>query len=285
MSAFRETKIHGSLSYPFTIYRGVIPEVLTDFGLHWHNEMEFILVARGEIIVSIQNTEYIVREGDLAIIQPQKVHSIRQSGNMSCRYFNILFKFALLENSGKDVCAEKYFNPLYQKKLIAPEFVEKESRLGKRLRDYLYDMIDAYLLRENNELTVKSCVFGLLAGIMPYCKNADEDVLQLDNTYERLKKSLDYVQNNYSDSIRLEWAAGMSNFSPSHFSKMFRKLTGTSFTQYLKNYRLEKAAEKLNSGKESVSQVAYACGFNNISYFIRAFREKYGVTPKKYRNF
>ena len=65
---------------------------------------------------------------------------------------------------------------------------------------------------------------------------------------------------------------------------MFRQLTGSSFTQYLKNYRLEMAAKLISEGKVRISDAAVSCGFNNLSYFTRSFVEKYGMTPREFRS-
>ena len=94
--------------------------------------------------------------------------------------------------------------------------------------------------------------------------------------------ALSFVEDHYNESISVAQAAELCSFSESYFSKMFRNLTGISFTQYLKNYRLEMAAEKLLSEKKNVSETAIECGFNNISYFTRAFHNKYGVLPSHF---
>ena len=115
------------------------------------------------------------------------------------------------------------------------------------------------------------------------CTPANNDEQHIIILNRKLRKSIEFIQNNYSENITVEQAANISNFSASHFSKMFRQLTGTSFTQYLKNYRLELASEKLNDEERKISEIAFECGFNNLSYFTRAFYEKYDVTPSEYR--
>ena len=64
---------------------------------------------------------------------------------------------------------------------------------------------------------------------------------------------------------------------------VFRDQTGMSFIQYLNDYRLEVAAEQLSNGNESVTEIAVKNGFDNISYFIRAFKAKFGCTPLEYK--
>ena len=92
-----------------------------------------------------------------------------------------------------------------------------------------------------------------------------------------------FIESNYSEHITVADAAEMSNFSESYFSKIFRQLTGTSFTQYVKEYRLERAAEKLRDTNTPISEIAFSVGFNNLSYFTRSFREKYKMTPKAFQ--
>ena len=65
--------------------------------------------------------------------------------------------------------------------------------------------------------------------------------------------------------------------------KLFKELTGMSFTSYLVHYRLELAAKQLLETDQKVIEIAANCGFHNFSYFTRAFVQKYHITPGKYR--
>ena len=64
--------------------------------------------------------------------------------------------------------------------------------------------------------------------------------------------------------------------------RFFKKYMGTSCLEYIKNLRLEKAAEHFARGTQSVMDTALSCGFGNLSYFYREFKKKYGMTPKKF---
>ncbi len=283
MPAMHETKIHGRLSFPYAVYGGMLPELFNSFPLHWHDDMEIIYVVRGAVLVSVQNTEYIVHEKEIVLIQPQLIHSIRQSDSEHAVYFNIMFRLSLLENNSKDICYEKYLDPIYSRKVIVTKYLGLEHELNSVIAPYVRRLIDLHMKGDgNNELIIKSHLFAIMHYISKYCTHPDSEDDYLINLYERLKKSLLYVQNNYQENISVKRAAGLSNFSASHFAKMFKQLTGTSFTQYLKNYRLEVAAEKILNNTSRISEIAYECGFNNLSYFTRSFREKYGVTPNHF---
>lgn len=101
--------------------------------------------------------------------------------------------------------------------------------------------------------------------------------------FEKLKRSLRYLEEHFADDLTIGHMAAISNYSSSHFSKLFRQLTGDSFTQYLKRFRLETAAERIRTEKAKISEIAMECGFSNLSYFSRAFNERYKMSPSEYR--
>ncbi|MCD8019665.1 MAG: AraC family transcriptional regulator [Clostridiales bacterium] len=98
-----------------------------------------------------------------------------------------------------------------------------------------------------------------------------------------LKKVLKYVEQNYSSPISIETAAEVTNYSPSYFMRFFKSNMGISFTSYLIDYRLSMASRYLTTSNDSILEIAAKCGFDNISYFNRQFRTKYGMTPTEYR--
>ena len=65
--------------------------------------------------------------------------------------------------------------------------------------------------------------------------------------------------------------------------KAFKRATGMPFVQYLKHYRLEKAAALLRETDRTILEIAMETGFDNLSYFTRSFKEKYGISPGKFR--
>ncbi|MBQ6498912.1 MAG: helix-turn-helix transcriptional regulator, partial [Ruminococcus sp.] len=137
--------------------------------------------------------------------------------------------------------------------------------------------------RFNDELMIKSRLFELTYRVFPYCEPADKESAYEDIVYSKLKLSLSYLEEHYADDITIGMMAAVSNYSESHFSKLFKQLTGDSFTQYLKNYRLETAAERIRNEKTKISEIAMSCGFSNLSYFSRSFLAKFKVSPSEYR--
>ena len=284
MPAYHETKVHGTHGFPFIVYIGILPEDISGIPHHWHEEMEIIYVSDGSVSVSVRNTEYILKAGDIVLVHPQAIHSIRQHEDHSALYYNILFRFSMLESGADDTCREKYLEPIYSRRMLMPEYLTQEHPLHKELEPIIKKLlIDPHYQRFHDEMMIKSRMLEIMYRIMPYCEAADKSTAYEDIIYEKLKRSLAYLEENYADNITVEKMASVSNYSESHFSKLFRQLTGDSFTQYLKNYRLEMAADRIRSERTKISEIAMACGFTNLSYFSRSFYEKFNTTPSDYR--
>lgn len=91
------------------------------------------------------------------------------------------------------------------------------------------------------------------------------------------------VREQYMQKLTLEDIAEQLNYSFYYLSKVFKNYTGTTFSEYLTQYRVEKAKELLNSGELSVKEIAYATGFNSQGYFAKIFRKYTGISPSEYK--
>jgi AraC-like DNA-binding protein len=90
------------------------------------------------------------------------------------------------------------------------------------------------------------------------------------------------MDKNYDEEIAIADVAAACYFSQYHFMRFFKKYMGMSCGEYLKNLRLEKAAQAFARGNTGILDVAMDAGFRNLSYFYREFQKKYGYTPKQF---
>lgn len=103
--------------------------------------------------------------------------------------------------------------------------------------------------------------------------------VETESDSRRVQKVKNYIINNYRDEIRLGMLADLVGMSPSAFSRFFKLRTGRNLSDYIIDLRLGYACRKLVDSTDSISEISYACGFNNLSNFNRIFKKKRGAVP------
>lgn len=276
MENLHEKKLHGAPQFPFVIYPGNLPDYLTSYPLHWHEEMELIYVVSGTGSITVQAEHFTVQTGDMVVIAPHNVHSIEQLGDNTMAYFNILFRLSMLDM--------EYTKLLYGQGRAIPSYLPKGDTLNDKLKPMILELIlNRKLVNSDYSLMIRSHLCAIVYHIIHDRVEKGEPIISAHTNYDRLKVVLEYLRENYARETTVEQAAAMCGFSASHFMKLFRELTGTSFAQYVKHLRLDAAAKLLRSSGKRVGEIAEEVGFRNLPYFTRAFTKKYHMSPGNYR--
>ena len=109
------------------------------------------------------------------------------------------------------------------------------------------------------------------------------------NRYEkeyihRINQVIDHIELNLDQELRVHALAEVANFSPFHFHRIFSAITGETINGFIKRKRVEKAATLLlNNPETPISDIAYYCGFNNVSVFCRNFKQHFNMSAQKFR--
>lgn len=282
-----ETKSHYNTDFSYNTYPCTIPQDFTEVPLHWHNEMELIYIKKGNGIVSIDLNYHSVSQGDLVIVYPGRIHSITNSDNSRLEYENIIFNINMLLPKECDRNTFEYFGHINNS--------DNKMTYIIRPADLHYREIISFIDEADKvcetfpagfELKIRSCLYSFFFALHTYYSyTGGSEVsgsLSIDKM-NKLKLIIRYIENNYTHAVSIHDIAGECHFSESHFMKFFKQCTGTSFISYLNDYRLLIASRMLTSTDLLVTQIASECGFDNISYFNRCFKKKYGTAPSKMR--
>jgi YesN/AraC family two-component response regulator len=102
--------------------------------------------------------------------------------------------------------------------------------------------------------------------------------------YHKIQQAVRFINDNYRTDIRLDAVAAEADMSLSHFSRIFRKVMGLSYQEYLSNRRITKAKNLLRTSPRSVTDIAVSLGFADPTGFGRIFKKLTGQTPSAYRS-
>jgi AraC family transcriptional regulator len=103
------------------------------------------------------------------------------------------------------------------------------------------------------------------------------------NYVERINRAIDFIVSNLEQPLTLDTIARVACFSPFHFHRVFKLLTGEPLNQFVRRLRLERALWMLShKGRKSLTEIALACGFASSSDFSRTFKQRYGGPPSSF---
>ncbi len=279
---YKETKIHEQPGFSYNTYLCTIPDDFEKVGLHWHEQIELIYIKKGRGIVSVDLTSYEVEKGCIVIVFPGQLHSINRYKSFSMEYENIIFSLSMLEPAKSDWCSKSFFEPLRTGTLRFPSVL----RPGTEERTKVAAFVDAADIacdkkEDGYPLAVKGEMMLMFYALYSY---------RIENVHKsegkdaaRIKQVLAWTRVRYAEHLTIEDAASVAGYSPSYFMRFFKDNVGQTFFEYLIDYRLTAASRLLTETDEKISEIAFECGFDNISYFCRTFKKKYGVTPKNSR--
>ena len=281
---YHETKSHTVSEFPYNTYLCSIPLDFTLVPLHWHAELEIVLIKKGAGLISVDFDKRTVSSGDIVFIRPGQLHSIEQYSTRVMEYENIILKPELLISGETDLCARQFITPLMKGELRCAAFLTPAVPGYPEISDCI-SHIDYLCERQPNgyQLAVKGFLFQLLFLLISHQQKKSAIPALQTKSLEKIKTILKYVEEHYDEHITIDDMAALTFYSKSHFMKFFKAHMGTGFIEYLNDYRLTIAERLLRTSDASVLEIAEKSGFDNLSYFNRIFKRKYGQSPGKQR--
>lgn len=280
--SYHENKSHTTPDFPYNTYLCSIPLDFPEVSMHWHNEAEIIVIKKGKALVEVDLKAYDAEEGNMILILPGQLHSIHQKDSCTVEYENILFETAFLDNDRRDKCSS-LLSSLFEGRLAHSSMIDHDLPYYTAAAEHI-EKIDDLCSRKAHgyQLGVKGLLLSFLFEIINHHTAASE-MSSRSRSIEKVKLILSYISENYSQPISVQQAAEVCFYSSSHFMKFFKAAMGESFTSYLCGYRLKIAAQLLVSSSDNILEIAEKTGFENLSYFNRQFKARFGVTPNQYR--
>lgn len=251
---------------------------------HWHEAIEFIYVSMGTLALRIDMDEFIIQEGELAMVNSSQVHFANVANEHNCTVYAIVFNLELLSFSDDNTSQNKFIEPLIQGMFKFPAHITYDTPWGKRILSSVRKIIELDKRPMNNELFLKSYLYNIIAELYSaeaFIKN--DSMLVSNPKLERLKKIMEFIHCHYQEKLYIADLANQLHMSEDNLYKYFKKSTGRTPTEYINLYRIHVAEQLLIKDNLSISDISFSVGFENISYFIRTFKKYHGCTPKQYQ--
>ncbi|MBE5936774.1 MAG: helix-turn-helix transcriptional regulator [Lachnospiraceae bacterium] len=285
-SYLAEQITHRTLSRPFLIHHTTVTnDMKLALYLHYHSEMEFFYLTEGEVDFVIEEETFRLKEGDAIFIPPGLIHYADNIplNDKTCSFHALVFDISLLTDVLPSYC-KHYIYPARYNARKSVLHINSSTDCHTQILELLcpiFDMdksdIDTYELELRGRLLM---IWQLMYNTH---LNSVHNNSLYDHIYPQLKKSIDYLDNNYQENIELSTLAYTAGMSEGHFCRIFKEFTGFTPFTYLNRKRILESCRYLTDSTESIADIATKCGYNNISYYNRTFLKMMHETPSAYR--
>ena len=280
----QELERHGTSAFPIACYDDDIAAAPVPW--HWHEDLEAIVVTEGSLLLGCGGEQYILHTGEGFFINTGVLHGCWDARSSRCRLHSIVFHPRLVGGTPDSVYFQKYLQPLMEKRISGNLFLSPETPWQAAIIDHIQATWESvnyeppgYEFDARHHL---SKIIRLLHDNLPAADREHDQKSQRDAL--RIKGMLQFIHDHYPEKITVSEIAQSVSVSESECLRCFRSTVQLPPNQYLRQYRIRQAENLLASTEEKISAVAHACGFDDLSFFAKTFRDLKGVSPSDYRN-
>ena len=278
----KELKQHGNEQFPFLVSCQKLSEYESgSFMWHWHPEIEITYVQKGTMCYKVNHMVYHLKEGDIVFNNSGALHSGTMENQKDCAYIPVTFDSRLIYGFFQSTVNSKYVDPVIQDSMLPAICIDQSEPWHKPFREYLLRII---ALDEKKpdfyELDITICLQSMWRLLLEHITYEPQASRENSLEYDRIKKILSYIEENYQNKITLNDIAGHIHLCESECTRLFKRHMNTTLFAFLQEYRIERSLEFL----QPVSAVADKAGFSDPNYYSKVFAKIKGCSPREYRN-
>jgi AraC-like DNA-binding protein/mannose-6-phosphate isomerase-like protein (cupin superfamily) len=259
---------------------------------HTHDYIQIWYVMEGCFEHKVLTANYIMEKGDLFIIPPYIVHEVKIFEGKNVRVIGCEFLAVFLNESINENYIDSflfdfaYLEPFFMaNEMFQPRLhLKGESRI--KVEELLINMFDEFTNRKKFfEISIKSDLLKMLTIIAREYENHinDEDKKLFIRYKDYINKTIEYINEHFAEKINLNELCRMSMMSHTYFSYIFKQITGKTYIHYINELRMKNALDLFKNNEMSISDICFASGFNNSTYFNKVFKRYTGFSPGKYK--
>lgn len=279
----RELTEHGTAFFPVACYYDHLPWDTVQW--HWHEEMEILFVTAGSAQMSVEKEKYTINAGDGVFINAGALHAIHLTTSPRCDFHSMVFHPRLVSGGMDSIFWQNYVHPLISRNTLKSVHFNGSAAWHEKACEYIETAWHAVEAEPfGYEFQVRSALSQLVLLLKQYQAAPEKELSERElRDARRIRIMLQYIQEHYMEELDIARIAGSAMVSESECLRCFHKTIGMPPVRYMKQLRIQKAAELLLSTDKKIGDIGAECGFLDTSYFIKVFREMKGCAPGKYR--
>ncbi len=249
---------------------------------HWHDCFELSYAKSGRGFYEIEDRQYSFGSGELLIINNVEPHRMHV-GKEGLRQVVMVFNPSLIWSGAKDMLDYEYLKAFVDRKEGFCNKISEENPYFSEINRIILQIESEYGRQAPGwQLMIKAQLMSLLTLLY---RNFRSDTVSdtRRRALLRLRPVIHRIESSLAEPVRLADMAAMLHVTPQHFCVIFKETTGQTFVDYVRAKRISLAKEAFIHSDGEITQIAYECGFRNLSYFNKVFRETTGMTPSDFR--
>lgn len=274
-----------STSFPFNVMIVEFPNNAEPI-MHSHYCMELTYVLEGDGEYIISEKKYHIKTGDFLIINGHEYHGlVRNLHNL--KIVVIAFHPNLIWN-GIDDLDYSFLKVFYDGTEDFYHYFPQDHPILPTVSSLFLDIMHEWEQHAvGYQLILKANLLKLLALLYREFETSATHghiISKFHDDYNKIIPCIKYIENHLCESIQLGELAQIAHMSQGYFSTVFKRIMKSSPTEYILKRRLANARLLLKSTNLQVSEIAFECGFSDLSAFNKKFKAEYNITPLQYRN-
>ncbi len=280
----REITKHGSTEFPIACYRDILPLEIVPW--HWHEEWEAAVIEQGAAVFSVDGQNYRLTPGQGIFVNSSALHSVWDTGDAGCVARSIVFHPRLVGGGPESVFWLDYVQPVLSNDGLKAVPLDPDILWNREALECINAAWTACAEeRPGYELETRAALSRLAFLLVSHCPaEAGSQGQKILRSSERAKAMLRYIQEHYPEPLSIAEISGSAAVSESECLRCFREILGITPIQYVRQLRIQRAAELLKTTDLKIAEIGAACGFQEMSYFAKTFRKAKGCAPKEYRD-
>ena len=250
---------------------------------HWHDEIQFLVCISGQLSVTVEKEDFPLDSGDALFINADLLHTTRSINGTHAVYATLNIDFRLLASFAGSRMEQSYVLHLRSDPSLTAVRLNREIPWQAKILSDL-DQIIKNLKEQPTayELLVCARLYQVWAALICHRETLPQTAAHSLH-HQQIKQILDLLHEEYTAPLSLDTLAAATGQHKSSLCRMFKQELHCTISAYLTTYRLVKSQELLLNTDLSITEIAYASGFQDTSYYIRKFKESMHCTPHQWR--